>query len=128
MGATLRYAKVVDRDRLQERGGQIQPGTESEVRLDSEPATADPFLVARAWDDVDTAITETWRIEDPHGQTVREPTTREVLSFHDEVVDEISDCEFEYADSGYQLVLEVEGSEVARADFTVVVHEHPSTA
>ncbi|MBA2729773.1 MAG: hypothetical protein H0U48_03360, partial [Euzebyaceae bacterium] len=37
-----------------------------------------------------------------------------------DVVDEIDEQQFEYADSGYQLVLEVDGREVARADFDVV--------
>jgi hypothetical protein len=120
MGATLRYAKVIDRTSFANSGGQIRPGLDSEVRVpDDGPATADPFLILRAWDDVDAAFTETWRIVEPHGRTVIEGTPREVLADHGDIADELDDVGFEYADSGYQLVLEVDGREVARADFPV---------
>ncbi len=122
MGATLRYAKVVDREYLQVHGGTVQPSTESRVELPEEgPSTAAPFLVMRAWDLVDTAFTETWRILDPHGRTVHDDVSREVLAAQGDIADEVSELEFEYADDGYQLVLEVEGREVARANFPVVV-------
>lgn len=124
MGARLRYAKVVDRDAFLRSGGTVRPGLDSQVRLpaDTEPVHAAPFLVLRAWEDADGAFTETWRILDPHGRTVRAPVEREVLATQGELADEVADQLFEYADDGYQLVLEVDGAEVARADFPVVVH------
>ncbi len=127
MGATLRYAKIVDIDHLQETGGSVRPSTDSQVRIPAEgPAAAAPFMVLRAWDLVDNAFTETWRILDPHGRTVRDDVTREVIAGETEIADEIVDQVFEYADDGYQLVLEIDGREVARAEFPVVVDETPS--
>lgn len=121
MGATLRYAKVVDREGFLRSGAQVRPGLDSVVRLAEEPpAPAASFYILRAWDDVDSAFEETWRIEDPHGRTVREGVPREVRADHGEIADEIDDQTFEYADEGYQLVLEVDGREVARADFPVI--------
>lgn len=121
MGATLRYAKVVDRDHFQRTGAQVRPGLDSQVRLKGDaPGPASPFYILRAWDDVDAGFTETWRIVEPHGRTVRESVAREVLAEHGDVADEIEDQEFEYADEGYQLVLEVDGREVARVDFPVL--------
>lgn len=120
MGVSLRYAKVIDRERFLRSGGAIRPGTDSGIRLsDGAPATAAPFYVLRAWKLVDSAFTESWRILDPHGRTVRQPVSREVLPGEEELADEVDDQVFEYADDGYQLVLEVEGREVARADFPV---------
>ena len=120
MGATLRYAKVVDRDRLQRSGGAVRPGLDNGVQVTAEPpAPAEPFLVLRAWDHFDGAFTETWRIVDPHGRTVHEPVSREVLAGQGDIADEVSELEVEYADDGYQLVLEIDGREVARADFPV---------
>lgn len=122
MGATLRYAKVVDREFLQVHGGEIRPSTENRVEVPEDgPTRAAPFLVLRAWDHVDSAFTETWRIVDPHGRTIHEDVTREVLRQDKEIADEVSELEVEYADEGYQLVLEVDGREVARAEFPVVV-------
>lgn len=122
MGATLRYAKVVDREGFQRRGAQIRPGLDSFVRLPAQgPGTAAPFFILRAWDDVDAGFTERWRIVEPHGRTVREGIPREVRSDHGDLADEIDDQAFEYADDGYQLVLEVDGREVARVDFPVTV-------
>ena len=121
MGATLRYAKVVDRDTFQRNGGQLRPGLDSVVLLPAEaPVTAQPFYVLRAWDYAD-AFTERWRIVDPHGRTVHDGPTREVLAEHGDLVDEIEDASFEYDDDGYQLILEIEGREVARVDFPVRV-------
>lgn len=120
MGASLRYAKVVDRQRFINSGGDIRPSLENGVELTGEaPAPAEPFFVMRAWDLFD-AFTESWRILEPHGRTVYEGTPREVLSDQDDLADELEDVMFEYADDGYQLVLEVDGREVARADFPVV--------
>jgi hypothetical protein len=121
MGATLRYAKVVDNEELMRSGSRLRPGTESVVRLKGEaPAVANPFTVARAWDHFDGAFTETWRVLDPHGRTVHDAISREVLPGHSDIADEVSDQHFEYTDTGYQLVLEVDGREVARVDFPVV--------
>lgn len=133
MGATLRYAKVVDRELFLRTGATVRPGLGNEVRLlpgdhngdpggDSgeEPARAAPFLLLRAWDGAGGAFTETWHLVDPHGRTVRPPATREVLPGQSEISDEIADQRFEYADDGYQLVLKVDDREVARASFPVV--------
>lgn len=121
MGATLRYAKVVDRDSFQRSGAQVRPGLDSGVRLKGDaPGPAAPFYILRAWDDVDAGFTETWRIVEPYGRTVREGVAREMLAEHGDVVDEIDDLQLEYADDGYQLVLEVDGREVARVDFPVL--------
>lgn len=120
MGATLRYAKVVDRDHLQAHGG-LSPKTDNLVLLRDEPGVARDFLILRAWDDVDSAFEETWRLEDPHGQIVYTGTPRTVLAEHGDLYDEIQGVRFDYSDNGFQLVLEVEGREVARADFAVSV-------
>jgi hypothetical protein len=120
MGATLRYAKVIDREEYQRLGAQARPSLESVVTLKGEaPSPAIDFYVIRSWSDDFDAFTERWRILDPHGMTVREPVQREVLEGHGEITDEIVDQTFEYAAPGYQLVLEVDGREVARADFEV---------
>jgi hypothetical protein len=121
VGATLRYAKVVDRESFQRSGAQVRPGLDSHVALKADaPGPAAPFYILRAWDHVDAGFTETWRIVEPYGRTVREGVAREVLAEHGDLADEIDDQEFEYSDEGYQLVLEVDGREVARVDFPVV--------
>lgn len=121
MGARLRYAKVIDTERLSRSGGTIKPGLDSAVCLSAlAPAAAAPFVVMRSWDRVEGAFSETWRIVDPHGMTVHEPMTRELVPGVTDVVDEIADTHFEYADDAYQLVLEVDGEEVARAGFAVL--------
>lgn len=120
MGARLRYAKVVDRQSFINSGGAIRPGLANEVELpDGDPGRAEPFYVLRAWDDVDAAFTETWRIVEPEGRTVHTSAPREVLSSHDDLSDEVDDAEFDFAADGYQLVFEVDGGEVARVDFPV---------
>ncbi|HWH33069.1 MAG TPA: hypothetical protein VNU01_10400 [Egibacteraceae bacterium] len=120
MGATLRYAKVIDADRFTAQGSQLRPGLDSEVRLSGEPpAVARPFLIVRSWERED-GFTETWRIADPHGRTLREGLARTVMDSDDDIADEVRDLEFEYADTGYQLILEVDGREVARVDFPVL--------
>jgi len=43
------------------------------------------------------------------------------------IADEVAGQVFEYADQGYQLVVEVEGREVARADFEVREPDEPIT-
>lgn len=120
MGATLRYAKVIDLDRFTQQGSQIRPGLDSEVRLSGEPpAPAHPFLVVRSWERED-GITETWRIADANGRTIHEGVPRTVMDRDDDIADEVRDLVFEYADGGYQLILAVDGREVARVDFPVL--------
>lgn len=119
MGAELRYAKVVDMESFQRHGKEIHPALDSGVeRSAEEPGTVKPFLVLRAWDDFD-AMTETWTIREPHGRTVYGPVTREVRAEQSELADEVVDMQVEFDADGYQLVLEVDGGEVARADFPV---------
>lgn len=120
MGATLRYAKVVDRDHVQAHGG-LTPATDNLVTLaEDAPAVARDFLVLRAWDVDSGGFEETWRLEDGHGHAVYRGTPRTVLAEHDDIFDEVQGVRFEHTDD-HQLVLEVDGREVARTDFAVVV-------
>lgn len=127
MGATLAWLKVVDTGRWRLEGGDrdLKPGMDNVVELtDPAPSEAAPFVVHRAWSHFDTAFTERWYIRDPHGRTVREPVEREVLAMdaapeRGGLTDEVLGQLFEYADTGYQLVIEVDDREVARADFEV---------
>lgn len=120
MGATLRYAKIIDREEYQRHGAVAKPSLRSVVHLtDEAPAKAQDFYVLRSYSAEFDAFTETWRIADPHGMTVHEPVSREVLSGQGEIADEIVGQHFDYADDGYQLIVEIDGREVARADFTV---------
>jgi hypothetical protein len=115
---------VVDRDTFLRQGGEVRPGLDSEVRLlgdpEVDPVPAAPFLVLRGWAEAEGAFTETWRILDPHGRTMHEPVEREVLPTETDISDEVPDQRFEYADDGYQLVLEVDEREIARASFRVL--------
>ena len=121
MGVRLKFAKVVDRDLFLRSGAEVTPGLDNRVELLGEaPTKAAGFMVRREWYDVDGAFTESWSIQDPHGRTVYQGLDREVVGGNDEIVDEIDDLVFDYADSGYQLVLSVDGREVARADFDVI--------
>jgi len=127
MGATLAWLKVVDTGRWRLEGGDVdlKPGMDNVVLLTGPaPAPAAPFVVHRAWSHFDTAFTEDWHIRDPYGRTVREAVEREVLAGdaapeRGGLVDEVEAMLFEYADTGYQLVISVDGREVARADFEV---------
>lgn len=119
MGATLRYAKVVDRESLLRSGGKIRPGLDSVVQLRSRaPSEAMPFSILRAWDDFDSFV-ETWRIADPEGRTVHDGIPREVMSEHGDLADDLEGVTFEYPADGYQLILEVDSREVARVAFPV---------
>ena len=121
MGVRLKFAKVVDRDLFLRSGAEVTPGLDNRVELLGEaPTKAAGFMVRREWYDVDGAFTESWSIQDPHGRTVYQGLDREVVGGNDEIVDEIDDLVFDYADTGYQLVLSVDGREVARADFDVI--------
>ena len=121
MGARLKFAKVVDRDLFLRTGAEVTPGLANRVELlGKAPTKAAGFMVRREWYDVEGAFTESWTLRDPHGRTVYQGLDREIIGGNTEQVDELDDVLFEYADSGYQLVLEVDGREVARADFDVV--------
>ena len=125
MGARLKFAKVVDRDLFLRTGAEVTPRLDNRVELLAEaPSKAAGFMVRREWFDVEGAFTETWTIRDPHGRTLYQGLDREVVGGNQQLVDEIDDLVFDYADSGYQLVLEVDDREVARVDFDVV--EKPS--
>lgn len=120
MTATLRYASVVDRDLLQTHGGPTN--TDNVVLLDGEePGVARDFVVMRAWDEVGGGFEEGWRLEDPHGRVIYAGTPRTVLPDYDDVHDEVQGVRFDYSDVGFQLVLEVDGEEAARARFDVRV-------
>jgi hypothetical protein len=117
----LKFAKVVDRDLFLRTGAQVTPGLDNRVELvAAAPSKAAGFMVRRQWYDVDGAFTESWAIQDPHGRTIYSALEREVVGGNEELVDELDDVLFEYADAGYQLVLSVDEREVARADFEVV--------
>lgn len=121
MGVRLKFAKVVDRDRFLRTGAEIRPGLENRIQLQgAAPAKSAGFMVRREWYDVEGSFTESWAIQDPHGRTVHEGLDREIVGGNQEIVDEIDDLLFEYADDGYQLVLSIDGREVARVDFDVV--------
>jgi hypothetical protein len=120
MGATLRFAKVIDQQEYQRKGAEVRPGLDSVVYLaDEPPAPAAPFYVLRSYSAEFDAFTETLRFEEPYGRTIGDPLTREVLSGQGELADELTDRVFEYADDGYQLVIEIDGNEVARVGFPV---------
>lgn len=126
MGASLAWLKVVDTGRWSMEGAHVHARLDNVVQLlEVAPSEAAPFVIARAWSHFDTAFTETWRIANRYGQTIREGVPREVLAVDANpatgggIVDEVDGVTFEFADSGYQVILEVEGREVARADFEV---------
>lgn len=119
MGARLRYAKIVDREEFLRSGAHIRPGMGSGVELAGDPpAAVKPFYVLRAWEGFD-ALTESWWIRDPHGRTLYGPLVREVTADHGDLADEIDDLRVDFAGDAYQLVLDIDGREVARADFPV---------
>lgn len=121
----IAWIKVVDAGHFRSRGGQVTPGLANVVELPGPaPATAAPFLVLRAYRPYDGAFTESWHIRDPHGRTVRDALSRELAApiaaeTQGGLADEVEDVTFEYADTGYQLVVEADGIEIARADFEV---------
>lgn len=133
MGATLAWVKVIDAERYRLEGEDLRPSLESVVELvDAAPAEAAPFLILRAWTQFEGAFTETWRIRDRYGRTIRGGLPREVIAGEGTpdqggLIDEIEGQQFEYADDGYQLVLHVEGREVARTDFAVREPSDPRT-
>ena len=133
MAASLAWLKVVDGDHFRSKGGQVTPGLENIVQLVSPaPAEAAPFFVLRAWSGVNGAFAETWRIEDPNGRTVHEGIERQIMqgmgsAASGGISDEVAGQVFEYADEGYQVVVEIEGREVARADFEVRDASEPIT-
>lgn len=117
----LAYAKVIDRDELNRRGGNVDPGLDSVVHVDADPpAEAASFLVIRSWEP-SAEFTERWRIVDPNGQTIRTSLERTVLPEAHRVEDEVTGQEFAYTDDDYALVLEADGAETARVRFAVTV-------
>jgi hypothetical protein len=133
MGATLTWLKVIDNDRFRAQGGHVEPGLPNVVDLiGPAPAEAAPFVILRAWHNFDTAFTESWRIVNRYGQTIHEGIPREVIAGMGSVAqggiaDEVAGQSFEFADEGYQVVLEIEGREVARADFEVREPSEPTS-
>ena len=128
MGATLAWVKIVDARRFRLEGGdkRLAARMENVVELtDEPPSEAAPFVVHRAWSHFDSAFTEQWVIRDRHGRTLREGLEREVTAETASpatgggITDEIAGQLFDYTDDGYQLVLHIDGREVARADFEV---------
>ena len=121
MGVRLKYAKVVDRELFLSQGGSINPGLDNRVQLLGEaPAKAGVFEIHRNWYDLSGSFTESWRVIDPHGRTLYSGLDREVIDANHDLVDEVVDLEFEYADDGYAVVFEVDEREVARVSFSVV--------
>lgn len=123
MGARLRYAKVIDRERFLVRGGRVHPGLDNEVLLLDEPGKAAIFLVLRAWSDDHGTFTEQWRIESPGGTTLYESAPREIhlaTPKHTErLEDEVVDLHCEFAADDYMVVLTLDEMEVARVNFPV---------
>ena len=129
MGVRLKYAKVVDRELLLRTGGSISPGLDNRVKLLAEPpARAAVFEIHRNWSDMSGGFTESWRIVDPHGRTLYTGLDREVIDGNQDLVDEVADLEFEYADTGYAVVFHVDEREVARASFEVIEGRDDSVA
>jgi len=126
MGARLRFAKVIDRERFYvKENGRVHPHLESKVVLRSEPGTAGAFLVIRGWGDDHGTFTEHWKLQGPGGQTLYESSPREVHvatpSHTEEIQDEISDLELDVADDDYNVVFYLDDREVARVNFPVVL-------
>ena len=123
MGASLRYAKVLDREAFMIKGGKLHPGLENEIVVNAEPGRAAAFVVFRGWGDDHGSFTEQWRIEDPEGRTVYESIPREIhvaSNGHVErLEDEVADLDFEFAADDYEVVFTLDEREVARARFAV---------
>lgn len=123
MGARLRYAKVVDRERFYIKGGKVHAGLDNEVVVQEEPGKAAAFLVLRAWCDDHGTMTEQWRILSPGGSVIYESLPREIhLATEDHVEkleDEVADLDIEYAADDYMVVFSIDGREVARVDFPI---------
>ena len=123
MGASLRYAKVLDREAFMIKGGKLHPGLENEIVVSDEPGPAAAFVVFRGWGDDHGSFTEQWRIEDPEGRTVYESIPREIhvaSNGHVErLEDEVADLDFEFAADDYEVVFTLDEREVARARFAV---------
>lgn len=123
MGASLRYAKVLDREAFMIKGGKLHPSLQNEIVVNGEPGPAAAFVVFRGWGDDHGSFTEQWRIEDPEGRTVYESIPREIhvaSNGHVErLEDEVADLDFEFAADDYEVVFTLDEREVARARFAV---------
>ena len=123
MGARLAYAKVIDRQRFYDKGGNLHPKLENEVVLEAEPGTAGAFLVFRGWVEDHGTFTEQWKIKEPEGRTVYESTPREIhvaSNTHTErLEDEVADLDLDFAADDYNLVFLIDEREVARVTFSV---------
>jgi hypothetical protein len=123
MGARLRYAKVIDKQKFLVGGARLHPSLQNEVLVGSEPGTAAAFLLMRAWSEEKGTFTEQWRIETPGGTTIYEGTPRELhISTRDHIEklqDEVADLAVEYAAEDYTVVFTLDDREVARTDFPV---------
>ncbi len=123
MGARLAYAKVIDRQRFYDKGGNLHPKLENLVQVQDEPGRAGAFLVFRGWADDHGTFTEQWKIEEPEGRTVYTSTPREIhipSGTHTErLEDEVADLDFEFAADDYSLVFVLDERVVARVNFPV---------
>lgn len=123
----LQYAKVLDRDLLLHNGGRVRPGLDSAVYLrDEPPSAAGVFEVIRAWEHTEE-FSESWRLVDREGQTLRTSLERTVLPGQGELSDEVEGQEFPFADDEFTVVFEVEGEEAARVSFPVRVGQTPGS-
>src|SRR5919202_2856734 len=108
MGARLNYAKVIDRNEFDARGGKVHPGLPNFVVVRDEPGRAGAFLVLRGWVDDHGTFTEQWRLESPGGMSIYESVPREIHLPTPEHVerleDEVSDLELEYTADDYNVV------------------------
>ncbi len=125
MGASLRYAKVLDRQAFMIKGGKLHPGLTNEIIVNDEPGRAAAFIVFRGWGDDHGSFTEQWRIEDPEGRKIYESIPREIniaTNGHVErLEDEVADLDFEFAADDYEVVFLLDEREVARARFAVKI-------
>ena len=123
MGARLAYAKVIDRQRFYERGGNLHPKLDNEVFLQAEPGKAGAFLVFRGWGHDHGTFTERWSIKEPEGRTIFESTPREIHiaseSHTERLEDEVAELELEFSADDYEVVFFLDDREVARVTFSV---------
>lgn len=129
MGAKLRYAKVVDKERFYIRGGRVHPGLANEVVLRDDRAAA-AFLVLRAWSDDRGTFTEQWRIEGPGGRTLYEGSPRELhlatRGHVERLEDEVDGVRFDDRGDDHVVVFVLDDNEVARVRFALADGNPPN--